>query len=188
MAETTVVQCPKCSAQIQIQGNATAQTVQCVKCQATISILPVARAAALVKLGFLLYWLQHFAATHGPAAFGISCGILAIPIVSLLKPAIGYGGMYYVLIGAVLFSVLTGAVFTARRLLAYFLRGERAVSDDAKSWAARLAYGGLTFLIPIIPWVGVEYFSPSHGLMATIIPHLRKEQALWFHMTSPKNA
>ena len=67
-----------------------------------------ARAAALVKLGFLLYWLQHFAATHGPAAFGISCGILAIPIVSLLKPAIGYGGMYYVLIGAVLFSVLTG--------------------------------------------------------------------------------
>jgi len=32
----------------------------------------------------------------------------------------------------------------------------------------------------MVPWVAGEFFSPPHGLLATIFPDFRKEQARWF--------
>ena len=52
---------------------------------------------------------------------------------------------------------------------------------------ARLTYGGWMFLIPMGLWVGAEYFAPPQGLLATIVPDLRKEQARWLRLPVPEH-
>jgi hypothetical protein len=138
------------------------------------------------KLGFVAYFRQHFAATHWPEAVGICLGLLSIPIVSLLKPVLGFRGMCFVLAGAVALSAVSGIVYAVQRFTAYFLHGERTVPLQASSWTARLTYGGWMFLIPMVPWVGAEYFAPPYGLLAAIAPNLRKEQSRWLRLPIPE--
>ena len=203
----TIVQCPKCSTRLQIPPSS--KGGMCPRCRTPISVAAVSAAQAplpksqqtppatkspapgsppgtrampaVKKLGFFAYSRQHFAATHWPAAFGICCGLLSIPIVSLLKPILGFRGMCFVLAGAVAVSFANGIVYAIQRIAA-FVSGERSVSSEAKSWTARLAYGGWMFLIPMAPWVGAEYFTSPYGLLATIRTDLRKEQARWLRL------
>jgi hypothetical protein len=137
------------------------------------------------KLGFVAYFRQHFAATHWPEAFGICLGLLSIPIVSLLKPVLGFRGMCFVLAGVLALSAVSGVVYAIQRITA-FLHGERSVPIQARSWMARLTYGGWMFLIPMAPWVGAEYFAPPYGLLAAIAPDLRKEQSRWLRLPIPE--
>ena len=127
-----------------------------------------------------MYFFQHFRTTRWPAAIGICLGLVAIPAVSLAKPQIGFRGLCFVVTGAVAFSLVSGIGYTFSRLIAYHHGGQRSVPNGAWSITAPLAYGGLTFLVPMLPWVAGEYVSPSHGLIATIFPDFRKEQARWF--------
>ena len=112
--------------------------------------------------------------------------MLSIPIVSLLKPILGFRGMCFVLAGAVALSTVSGIVYTIQRFTVYVIRGERTVPLQASSWTARLAYGGWMFLVPMAPWVAAEYLASPYGLLATIAPDLRKEQARWFRLSIPE--
>ena len=141
---------------------------------------------AVERLGFVAYLRQYFAATHWPAAFGICLGLLAIPIVSLLKPILEFRGMCIVLAGAFILSILSGIIYIVQRFAVFFFCGKRTVPDQATSWMARLTYGSLMFLIPMAPWVCAEYFGPPYGLMAAIAPDFRKEQARWFGLPIPE--
>ncbi len=212
----TIVQCPKCSARLQLPPSATRG--MCPRCHTPVTtapapgtptvqpkspdhsaVRPVAGKApvpvgpsgssvgqAVKKLNFIAYLRKHFAATHWPEAFGICLAILSIPIVSLLKPILVFRGMCFVLAGALALSTVTGLVYVIQRLTAYFFRGERAVPIRPRSWMARLTYGGWMFLIPMGLWVGAEYFAPPQGLLATIVPDLRKEQARWLRLPIPE--
>ena len=205
-----IVQCPKCSARLKLPPSSKGGV--CPHCHTPVMAAstpgappvqpkpPVAVSTAgskppiLVRpssaavsqsvknLGFIAYLRRHFAATHWPEAFGICLGLLAIPIVSLLKPVLGFRGMCFVLAGIVAFSVLSGFVYMIQRVTGYFFRGERIVAIRPRSWTARLTYGGWMFLIPMSLWVGAEYFSPPYGLLAALAPDLRKEQSRWLRL------
>jgi len=150
----------------------------------SVSVAPSGATAtqSAKKLGFVAYFRQHFAGSHWPSAFGICCGLLSIPIVSLLKPVLGFRGMCFVLAGTVALSTVSGGVYTIQRFTLYFLCGERTVPLQVSSWTARLAYGGWMFLIPMAPWVAAEYFAPPYGLLTAIAPDFRKEQARWLRL------
>jgi hypothetical protein len=211
----TIVQCPKCSTRLQIPLSSKGGMCPRCRTPISVAAVSAAHAVppkpqqtsptpppatkspapgappgtratpSVKKLGFFAYSRQHFAATHWPAAFGICCGLLSIPIVSLLKPILGFRGMCFVLAGAVALSAVSGVVYAIQRI-ATFLRGERSVPIQARSWMARLTYGGWMFLIPMAPWVGAEYFAPPYGLLAAIAPDLRKEQSRWLRLSLPE--
>jgi hypothetical protein len=92
--------------------------------------------------------------------------------------------MCFLLAGAIALSAVSGVVYAIQRVTA-FLCGERSVPIHARSWTARLTYGGLMFLIPMALWVGAEYFTPPYGLLAVIAPDLRKEQSRWLRLPLP---
>ena len=184
-AATRIVQCPKCSTRLKVLAAATRG--QCPKCKAAIAIPPAVspvQAPVQPQLKFLPYCFQHFAATHWPAAIGICCGVIALPFISLLKPLLGFRGLCFVLAGSLILSVASGIIYFIQRSMAYSLGGERTIPPNTKSWMARLAYGGLTFLVPMAPLVGAEYFTPDYGLLATIVPEFRKDQAKWLRLPS----
>lgn len=212
----SIVQCPKCSARLKLPASSTRGTCprchtpvvaapapglptaqpkppqhSAAPPAARKSTFPVGPSGASVsqpitKLGFFAYFRQHFAATHWPEAFGICLAILSIPIVSLLKPLLGLRGLCFVLAGALALSTVSGFVYAVQRLTAYFFTGERNVPIRPRSWMARLTYGGWMFLIPMGLWVGAEYFAPPQGLLATIVPDLRKEQSRWLRLPIPE--
>ena len=213
---TTIVYCPKCSARFQLppvckdavcprcrtpvsawvaraaqeapleSQQASATPPAASKTAAPVAPPPTSATPTVKKLGFVTYSRRHFAATHWPGAFGICCGLVSIPIVSLLKPILGYRGMCTVLAGAVALSIVGGAVYMIGRFTDYFVRGARTVPIHASSWMARLAYGGLMFLVPMAPWVAAEYFAPADGLLASILPYVREEQARWLRLSIPE--
>ncbi len=133
-----------------------------------------------IPVGFFTYFFQHFRATRWPEAVGICLGLVAIPAVSLTKPLIGFRGLCFVMAGAAALSLVSGIWYIFSRLIAYYLDGQRSVPHRVRSITALLAYGALMFLIPMVPWVAGEFFTPPHGLLATIFPDFRKEQARWF--------
>jgi hypothetical protein len=208
----TIVRCPKCSSRLQLPPSsesgvcprcrtrvsaATASVVPAsppttrqasgtppvaAKPTAPVALSSPPLAHSVTKLGFFAYFREHFATTHWPAVFGICCGLFSIPAVSFLKPVLGFRGMCFVLAGAVALAVASSVIYAIQRFTAYFLRGERSVPIQAKSWTARLAYGGWMFLIPMTTWVGTEYFTSPYGLLATIAPDLRKEQVRWLRL------
>ena len=176
-----VVQCPKCATSLQVAAKVT--RVQCVKCRATITVVRPGTSPVQGKpLGFLAYYSRHFAATRGPAAAGICCGLLAIPAVSLLKPVLGFRGMCLALTGVLALAAISGILHMLARAVAYYSGGQHTVSDKSWSVTAPIMYGGLMFLLPTVPWVAAEYFTPPHGLLANLLPRFRSEQARWFHL------
>ena len=148
--------------------------------------IPPHSAPPPLAVGFFAYFFQHFRATRWPEAIGICLGLVAIPAASLIKPLIGFRGLCFVVAGAAALSLVSGIWYTFSRLIAYYLDGQRSVPRRARSIAAPLAYGGLMFLVPMVPWVAGEFFSPPHGLLATIFPDFRKEQARWFGFVDEK--
>jgi DNA-directed RNA polymerase subunit RPC12/RpoP len=179
-----VVQCPRCSAQV--SAPATAKHVQCDKCHAEITLVAAAKAAALVKVNFAVYCMHHFAQTHGPWAYGVACGILAIPLVSFFKPTLGLRGLWVAIGCVAALSMLCRLGHLVQCFVLYFSNGERQVSSQARSWIAGLAYTLGMLLVPLVPWVGIEYFSPSYGLFAVIMPELRVRQSQWLRLPVAK--
>jgi hypothetical protein len=175
-----MVECPKCSAQT--PAPATAKHVQCEKCHAEITLIAAAKAAALVKVNFLVFCLHHFRETHGPWVYGVACGLLAIPIASFLKPPLGFRGLCVALGCVAALLVLCRIGHAIQCFTLYFVNGERQVSSRARSWMAALAYTLGMFLVPIVPWVGIEYFTPSYGLFAAMVPELRARQSQWLRL------
>jgi hypothetical protein len=136
--------------------------------------------ASLPTVSFLTYCGQHFAATHWPTAIGIALGVLALPFLSLSKPSIGFRGLCFILGAVIAVSLTSGSLYILSRLNAYYVGGQRSVPERARSALAPLAYAALMFLIPTIPLVIGEYFTPPDGLLVTMYPEFRKEQARWF--------
>jgi len=94
----------------------------------------------------------------------------------------GFRGLCFVIVGAVALSVASAILYTLGRLIDYYLVGHRVVPKRSWSLVAPLVYGSLMFLIPMVPWIGAECFTPPHGLLATMLPQFREEQARWFHL------
>lgn len=137
-------------------------------------------ARAQTRGGFWTYCVQNFATTRWLECIGICLGIIAIPFISLLKPVLGFSGLCFVLAGAAGLSVVSGMVYLFWCFIAY---SKRSSPNRAWSFMAPLAYGGLMFLVPMVPWIAAEYFTPRHGLLATIFPDFQKDQAKWFGLT-----
>ena len=130
--------------------------------------------------GFGAYLMQHFVATRWPAAFGVCCGMLAAPVIGLLKPVLGLYGMVAILATVAGAGAVCGVVYLLARFFAYWLGGEKTVSDYVPSYAGAITYFCLTLLAPLVPLLIAECFTPPHGLLATIVPQFQKEQARWF--------
>lgn len=131
--------------------------------------------------GFYRYWTDYYRATHGLGTwtFGMIVGILLMPVLSLLKPVLGFSGIAFIGIGVAGSTIAATAIFVVRRTLKYFLRHERAVPPDVASWTSLIAFGGWVMLIPICLLVGIEYFAPPTGIVTTLVPQLREQQGRW---------
>jgi len=125
---------------------------------------------------FSQYWTRHFTETRGPWAFGICLGLITIPILSLLKPAIGFKGLAITLAVVIFLSSLLLLIYSLQRAIAYFLRRQRSVPNRARSRTAALGFTGLLWGVMIAPLVGAELFTPRCGLLVTLIPQLQEEQ------------
>ena len=131
--------------------------------------------------GFLRYLADYYAATHGlgDRLLAFVLGLIAMAVLSLLKPTLGYRGIVLIVAGVAGLTVVAAFWFFLRRISGYFLGHERYVPDDAHSWSSVIAYGGMTALLPLCLLVAVEYSNPQQGVLATLIPRLKEEQRRW---------
>ena len=138
-------------------------------------------------LSFSQYWAHYFADTRGPWAYGVCLGLIAIPTLSLLKPAIGLKGQAITLAVVILLSSLVLSIYSLQRAVAYFPRRQRTEPDAARSRTAALGFTGLLLCIMITPLVGAEFFTSHYGLVATLIPQLQEPHAYltWFDKSVP---
>jgi hypothetical protein len=139
--------------------------------------------------GFLRYLADYYAATHGlgDRLLAFVLGLIAMAVLSLLKPTLGYRGIVLIVAGVAGLTVVAAFWFLLRRISGYFLGHERYVPDDALSWSSVIAYGGMTALLPLCLLVAVEYSNPQQGVLATLIPRLKEEQRRWLVLVEDKS-
>ncbi len=77
-------------------------------------------------------------------------------------------------------GALSGLLYFGMRLYAYWVVRTHTISNHAHSYTATFAYFCFTMLIPLTPLLIAECFTPSHGLLATLVPQFQKEQTSWF--------
>ncbi len=205
-ASSTTIRCPKCSIALRI--SALCRKAQCAKCHAVLTVAstgaathssppvspPVSTDAASAgkrvtrtlateppvdQIGFCAYLRRHFAETHGLPVWGLCVGLLAVPAISLFKPVWGLLGLLAVTAALLVLTLAVGTVYAVQRMLVYFLCKRRTVGGDAQSWLASLTYSCLKCLILVVLITLVECFTPSYGLLATLVPQFRDEQARW---------
>ncbi|NLS95281.1 MAG: hypothetical protein GXX96_24335 [Planctomycetaceae bacterium] len=134
------------------------------------------------QLSFGQYWSCHFAQTRGPWAFGVALGLIVVPVLSLLKPAIGMRGLVIVLVAVVVLSLTLLLIYTYQRLVAYFLTRTTELLNRPRSRIAPFGFTSLLLAIVIGPLVAGESFVPECGLLATLVPQLKEEQARLLRM------
>jgi len=93
---------------------------------------------SVTKLGFFAYSRQHFAATPLARSIRNLLWVAVNPIVSLLKPVLGFRGMCFVLAGAAGIATVSGTVYVVRRFVAYFFSSRADRSVMARSWVPDL--------------------------------------------------
>lgn len=128
------------------------------------------------NLSFSRYYGCHFVATRGPRVLGISLGLIMLPILSLLKPTIGFRGLVITLVMVVILSLLAFLIHLLQRIIAYFAQEQRNIPKRSFAFLPALAFAGFLLCIIITPLISVEFFTPRCGLLATLIPQLHKEQ------------
>ena len=129
---------------------------------------------------FSEYLRRHFAQTKWPEAFGIGAGILAAPVLSLCKPALGWLGLAAVWLSVLAFAAVWGGVYVAVRAAVYYVGKRRQVLPNAKSWTAGLTGLAAWALAPLTLLLIVESFYSSHGVLADSVPQFQEEQQKWF--------
>ena len=119
------------------------------------------------------------------SAYGICLGLITIPVLSLLKPVIGFQGLVgvWAILGGV--SLLTGIGYLVKRFHGYFLARARVIAPDARSWAAVGFYLALISALTLTPAIGLELLAPPCGMLAALIPPFQREQARWFGLEQP---
>ena len=145
--------------------------------------------AARQEGGFFRYLAAYYAATHGlgDRLLAFVLGLIAMAVLSLLKPTLGHKGIVLFVAGVAGLTVVAAVWFFLRRTSGYFLGHERQVPDDAQSWSSVIAYGGMTALLPLCLLVAIEYFNPQQGVLATLIPRLKEEQRRWLASAEDKS-
>jgi len=133
------------------------------------------------ETGFYRYLTAYYSATHGLGIWALAMvlGLLLVPALSFMKPVLGFEGIARIWFGLAGLAGGATLIFVVRRMLGYYLGHERAVPEDAASWSSLIAYGGWTMLIPLCLLVAVEYFSPQHGVLTTLVPTLKEQQGRW---------
>lgn len=131
--------------------------------------------------GIYRYLTHYYAATHGLGIWSLAIitSLVAMPVLSLLKPVLEFKGLATVLAAVAGLAGLAALVFVIKRTLGYYLAHERCVPNGAHSWSSIIAYGGMTALIPLCLLVAVEYFSPRSGILATLVPSFKEQQTRW---------
>ena len=127
------------------------------------------------------YLAAHFIATRWPAAFGVCCGMLAVPVISFLKPVSGLHGMVVVLATVAGVGAASGLLYLTTRWYAFWIIGANTVPNKARSSLAAVTHFCLMCLVPLVPLLIAECFTPPHGLLATIVPQFQTEQARWLN-------
>ena len=133
------------------------------------------------ETGFYRYWTDYYRATHGLGiwSLGIILGLVSMPLLSLLKPLLGFKGILWIWLGLAGIAGTATVVFLVRRALAYYLRNEWIVPQDVTSWSSLVAHACWTMLIPLCLLVAVEFFAPPIGIVTTLVPSFREDQARW---------
>jgi len=121
---------------------------------------------------------QHFSVTHGLWVWWAMLAILvAMPVLSLLKPYLGLKGMAAVVACLSLISFGFGFLYLLQQTVAFYFGHVRVVTSQARNLLARLSYGSFVMMFPMSLVPIIEYFTPSEGLLVTIVPEARTVQA-----------
>jgi hypothetical protein len=161
----------------------------------TAPAAPVGRPAAIPpapapqpELGFFAYWNAYWKAARGPVWLPLLLVVPLVPVLSLLKPLLGWQGLLAVPAALLLLSVTARAAYLFRRLGSYYSVRERTVPARPSRLAARVGFGSAVMLLPLIVLGAIEYFTPPHGLLAQVLPkaHDVQQQGLAVAGLQPK--
>lgn len=150
---------------------------------------PIPETATRQEGGFLRYLADYYAATHGlgDRLLALVLALMAMAVLSLLKPTLGYRGIVLIVAAVAGLTVVAAFWFLLRRISGYFLGHERCVPEDAHSWSSLITYGGMTALLPLCLLVAVEFFNPQEGVLAALVPRLKDEQSRWLASLKSKS-
>ncbi len=180
----TKAECPKCRARMAVTvsqktpgppGSAS----DAAQKNETAEAAPAAAKKGPDPNSFAYYLQQHFAGSRGSAIWGVCAGVAAALLLSLAKPVLGFGGMLVVCEVILVVAFAAGLAYAIEQYLAFVAqKQEKAADEDTRSWLAPFLFGCLMFLIPIGVLTVIESFTPRYGLVATIIPGLRGDDAI----------
>ncbi len=129
-----------------------------------------------IPITFYKYLTGHFASARGLWVWWAILAILLAPVLSFAKPFVGFRGLVIFVVGTGVASALAGILYLIQRVLAFYLGGERNLPTNARSRMAQMSYGCFAMLTPLAVLLGVEFFSPPRGIIATLLPDLRNAQ------------
>jgi hypothetical protein len=130
-------------------------------------------------LGYLAFIGGYFRAARGPWALGIALALVSYPLLSFLKPKIEFGGLFCVALLWLVGSLVALAAFFLQNSYAFLLSNERTMPTRAKAFFAFAGYQSFCVAMALAPLVAAEKLSPDRGLLTTLAPALRKDQAKW---------
>jgi formylglycine-generating enzyme required for sulfatase activity len=137
--------------------------------------IDVPELADAARSSFRSFATAHWRATRGHWAIPLMLALLAVPVLSLLKPVVGW---WVLLAGVLVLAGLTIAfqlLYRVQRRLAYAVDCGQ-VRPEARSLSARLCFAGYLLLLPWAAVVGAEYFTGDNGLLAGAVPELQPLQ------------
>src|SRR5262249_20211150 len=102
--------------------------------------------------------------------------LLAVPLLSFLKPLLGLRAMALIALGLAAVALLSRLLHFLGCFGRYYFARDRVVGDEARSVLARASHVGLTLLIPLAILDVAEVFTPRRGALVTAAPQLRPAQ------------
>jgi hypothetical protein len=118
--------------------------------------------------GFPAQVVRNFTRSCWPTPVGVVIGVLLAPLLSMLKPVLGYRAVWGVVLGIAVIAAFCAVVYLGQQTAAHFVPAKERGDRWKKSWFARIAQCGTLSLIPLLAMAVIENFTPPTGAVKAV--------------------